>query len=125
MSKLGCPCGETIRDQSDQLPYKGYLASDATYFDAFDKAAGDVASFIQARESGMERQWLSGYFGSQYPSLGPESVVHDIFTRHLFPEHRDVYQCPRCQRLLVQRHDEPSRFRTFTPEETSATDVFT
>lgn len=124
MSKLGCTCGETIRDQTDHIPYKGYLAADMTYFDAFDRAAADAAAFVDARASGTERGWLSAYFNADYPSVGPESVIHDIFTRHLFPEHREVFQCPSCRRLHVQQRDEPDSFSCFTPEEKSTTDVF-
>lgn len=28
MSKLGCVCGHVIRDQTDNLPYKGFILRD-------------------------------------------------------------------------------------------------
>lgn len=125
MSRLGCPCGETIYDTTDCLPYKGYLTPDAVYLDLFERAMKDVKAFLQARESGLERQWISSYFSSEYPSLTPEAIIDDIYTRHLFPAHRIVYQCPSCQRVLIERQSTPSHHYCFAPEDTPNSDVFT
>jgi len=126
MSKIGCTCGETIRDTAEGLPYNGYLNPDTTYFNRIDQATADVVAFLSARENGSERQWLSECFTADYSKLQLPlgDIIHDILTNHLFRGQMDVLQCPACHRLLIRRSDEPSRFHGFTPEGALQPDIF-
>ena len=119
-----CRCGEVIRDQADNLPHKGYIFADTEYFDLFDRITADITSFIEARVAGREREWIAQYFLKGYPCTKDDDIVHDIITRHLIPGDRDVYQCPKCGRIHVERREDSSRLDSFAPDETPHKDVF-
>lgn len=119
-----CKCGEVIRDQKDNLPYKGYLFADTGYSEMFERISADVASFIEARLAGREREWIARYFNKGYPRGKDDDIVFDIMTGHMVPVERDVYQCPKCGRIFVERREEPSRLDSFAPDETPHKDVF-
>ena len=124
MSKFMCKCGEIIRDQANNLPYKGYVFSDRIYFDLFDRITTDIASYIQSRVAGSEREWIAKYFLSGYLCTKDEEIVHDIISRHLIPADLDMYQCPKCGRLHIEHRDDSSRLESFTPDETPHRDIF-
>jgi predicted RNA-binding Zn-ribbon protein involved in translation (DUF1610 family) len=123
MSKLGCSCGEVIRDNTDRLPYKGELFADAQFFDLFDRISAEVAGYIRARLAGTERKWLAEHFADDMP-MSDEDLVQTIVSRHLIDSHSDVYQCPKCGRLHVVRRDGSNRFDSFAPDNTPHRDVF-
>ena len=124
MSKFVCKCGEIIRDQKDNLPYKGYLFSDTELFGLFDKISKDIAEFIQARIAGKQTEWISDYFGKIYPCTNDEAVVHDIVSAHLISADLDLYQCYKCGRLYVEHRDNSSRLEIFFPEKSPYRDIF-
>jgi hypothetical protein len=82
MSMLACPCGETISDNTDNLPYKGHLFSDTGFFGLFESLSRDIASYMAPRLSGTERQWLAEYFGTDTP-MSDEELTHTIIARRL------------------------------------------
>ena len=124
MSKFMCRCGEVIRDQTDNLPYKGYIFADTEYFDLFDRITADITGFIEARVAGRGGEWIAQYFLKGYPCTKDEDIVHDIISRHLIQGDRDVYQCPKCGRVHVERREDASQLDSFAPDETTHRDVF-
>ncbi len=123
MSKLACPCGEIICDNTDNLSYKGYLFADTEFFDLFNPISRDIAHFITARLGGTERQWLADYFGHDI-AMTDEDLVHTIIARNLIHPPMLVYQCQKCGRVHVQHRDHSVWFERFTPEATPHRDVF-
>jgi hypothetical protein len=97
MSKLACPCGEVICDNTDNLPYKGYLFADTEFLGLFEPISRDIAGFIASRLAGTERKWLADYFGSDM-SMDDEELVHTIIARYLIHPPMSVYQCQKCGR---------------------------
>ena len=123
MSKLQCICGELIRDNTDQLPYKGYVFTDIEFFGLFEKMSKDIAGFIQARLDGHEERWLAEYFKGE-SKMTDEDLVHTIIARHLIHSNMDAYQCPKCGRIHIERRDNSQRFDSFAPDEKPHRDVF-
>ncbi|HWY75389.1 MAG TPA: hypothetical protein VN281_07220 [Verrucomicrobiae bacterium] len=115
MSKLGCQCGEVICDNTDDLPYKGYLFADDEFFSLFEPISRDVASYIAARLAGTERKWLEDYFGSDAEKSDVD-LVHTIVARYLIHPPMTVYQCEKCGRVHIQHRDQSNFFECFKPE---------
>jgi hypothetical protein len=124
MSKLGCQCGEVIRDNTDYIPYKGYLFADTEFFDLFPLISRDVAAFFAARVAGTESQWLRDYFGSDHTPEDDEDLVHTIISRFLIHPPMHVYQCQKCGRVHIQHRDHSNRFENFKPAATPHHDIF-
>ena len=125
MSKFKCTCGEVIYDQTDHLPYKGYLFADHDYFELFDKISTDIAALMQARLAGKEKEWHQGYFqNDKATTMADHDLVFMMIARQLLHGHVAVYQCPKCGRLNVEHRDERSRLSSFVPDKTPHRDIF-
>jgi predicted RNA-binding Zn-ribbon protein involved in translation (DUF1610 family) len=123
MSMLGCSCGETIYDRTDNLPYKGYAIADTQMFELLSHISTEIADYIRARLAGTEDQWLSEYFRSN-TKMDEQELVHTIITRHLLHEHIKIYQCPKCGRVHIAHRDRSQLFERFTPEASPHRDIF-
>lgn len=123
MSKLWCPCGETICDQTDNLPYKGLLYADPEFLELLHRISRDIAAFIAARVAGTEHQWLRNYFGGE-TEMADQEMAHTIIWRHLIRPSMTVYQCQKCGRVHIQHRGDSVWFERFTPEATPHRDIF-
>lgn len=117
MSKLGCTCGHTIRDQTDCIPYKALCYSDEdtpVYFEAIET----IADLIQAREDYMTEHAFSPQSEQQkreeHMSLTREitRILEYYHTGHL----RDVFECENCGRLRLQVNPRENTFVSYLPE---------
>src|SRR4051812_23112294 len=91
--KIGCHCGATIKDVTDNLPQKGHLIPDQEWFpvcDGIDSVIADVAA---------------GRANSEAASMKIRSI--------LITAARHVYQCRECGRLFVD--DRGHKLHTFAP----------
>ena len=79
--KIGCPCGATIRDQTDNLPHKAHLIPDQEWFPTFDAIDGVIDDVIAKRTNG--------------------DAAYIAIRRILGDAARHVYQCRICGRLFV------------------------
>ncbi len=80
--KIGCPCGASIVDQTDDLPHKGHLIPDQDWFAIYDSLDEEV---IDALVSGrLER--------SAACNLARETIRRTS---------RLMYQCRDCGRLFI------------------------
>lgn len=109
MSKLGCTCGHTIRDQTDNLPYKGHILKDQDIDSFFDRVTTDLAHHI--------REALAG----RRDGADHKSMVWRLIAQHYFQYRVHIYECEACGRLLVQPPDTgPPVFASYTPEQPEA-----
>jgi len=91
--KFECLCGNIIVDQTDYLPYKGYLISDQDLFDLMDSV-----------DHAIEK--------SGPTSLDKEQAIMDI--RNLETQlMKIVYQCTQCKRLYI--NDNHNKLNEFIP----------
>lgn len=93
--KIGCDCGTSIIDETDDLPHKGHLIPDQEWFatyDAFDDEVIDPVAVGQlSKEAACHRARL-------------------IINRPA----RIMWQCRECCRLYIDGVD--GRLRCFVPE---------
>lgn len=117
MSKLGCICGHVIRDQTDQLPYKGRILRDFDECSVFDSMNQACESLVAAVMAGDRESWLQEHFLDGYPRDLPNGeVFHDFAFRLFLKFTTDIYECEACGRLLVQQPGIPNHFTSYIPE---------
>ncbi len=93
--KIGCPCGELIVDQTDDLPHKGHLVPDQEWYVNAEAVAEEAIG--PAAEGRMGKQAAS-------------RLAQFILSRGK----RLLWQCRACGRLYVEGLDE--QVRCFIPE---------
>jgi hypothetical protein len=118
MSRLGCLCGNIIRDQTDFLPYKGKILRDQHTDQFHDIVAQEIASFIAAISEGKRNKWIEEHFSHQYPlNIDNVGIIHDIVVRHFINQYiLDIYQCENCGRIWIQESPTSNQFRSFYPD---------
>ena len=114
MSKLTCNCGHVIRDQSDNLPFKGQILKDQDRGDFCENTSQAFVEYVSAIRSGNLDSWLE-----KWPWLRGAtdrrvfSTLLDLFWLRYKV---DVYECEACGRLMVQDRTDSQTFVPFTPE---------
>ncbi len=136
--KLGCPCGHTISDITDEIPYKAHLVPDEDTYAPDEAFAEEIARLVEARGRGPddERTFLIDY-GVKYgmdrahaeawvDRLQDRSTLAKVIS-YLVPSFigyydREMFECEACGRLLVEVWREGSTdpsdmyFVTYQPE---------
>ena len=90
--KLACPCGCTIRDNTDDLPYKARVTPDRRW----------------------EKLWCA--FEAALNATPPHSEEQEIELAAKFSHpanFRLAYQCPECARIFIE--DRNDRLVEFVP----------
>ncbi|MDF2188412.1 hypothetical protein [Paraflavitalea sp. CAU 1676] len=124
MSKLGCVCGHTIADTSDNISYKAVFYRDQDLNTLSDEYASDIDSFIEAIKNNRREDWIRAYFSDRYPvDLLNSSIIVDIISKCARPFESDIYQCEHCGRIKIQVQDK-NRFTSFLPEDDHHRDIF-
>jgi hypothetical protein len=117
MSKLGCTCGHTIRDQTDCIPYKALCYSDEdtpVYFEAIET----ITDLIQAREDHMIEQSFSPQSEQQRRKerMNLTREITRILGYYRGGHLRDVFECENCGRLWLQVNPRENTFVSYLPE---------
>jgi hypothetical protein len=129
MSKLGCLCGHTIRDQTDFLPYKARILADEDTEKPREILAAALVDCLNAQQEGRLREFLID-FNQRYAGHTPETAtnwvdhfVHldnlrEVLEHVLYPfwnnYDRAIFECDRCGRLWVELPND--NFVSYTPE---------
>lgn len=118
MAKLGCPCGHTIVDQQDDIPYKGYLLPDKLTDKMSDKLSDIIDGLAEAIKTGKKEEWMkTNFLVPPYPTdLKASSMVHDLFTNDLIHAKQDIYQCENCGRIAIEV-GKSEHFKFFSPDD--------
>ncbi|KVF27372.1 hypothetical protein WJ07_00850 [Burkholderia vietnamiensis] len=118
MSKLGCPCGNTIRDNTQGLPYKASLLKDLFCEPFTDWLVDELQSYVVAAEQGRVDAWLLDHgYSDEYLSLKLDhgNVLHDHLHSQFVGLMRAAYECTVCGRLLVETVEDNS-FIAYSPD---------
>ncbi|HEV2803278.1 MAG TPA: hypothetical protein VGW12_22650 [Pyrinomonadaceae bacterium] len=116
MSKLGCECGSTISDTTDNIPYKGAIIRDQDKEALYDQMASDLNAFMKAVLQDKRDEWLRHYFLPGYPveNIKDEEVFSDILFRYVISPSLDIYQCMECGSIKIQTEAASNTFASFT-----------
>jgi len=124
MSKLRCPCGHVIVDQTDALPYKARVIRDQDAEAFWVEATTVLADFVAAIRAGARSTWLSQHLSPEYPQdVTDESVISDLLAGLEGRYATKAYECESCGRFLLQRAPDDPSFAAFSPDVGGATHV--
>ena len=118
MGIMGCRCGHTIRDVSDEHPYAASLIPDKQLHLFAISLADEVSQYIEAKVQGNQDVWLNNRFWSDYTDwdkLSDSAVIEDILFEH-YGCAIMIYQCENCGRVLIQSRSNPNVYCSFAPE---------
>jgi hypothetical protein len=117
MSKLKCLCGNTIDDQADNLPYKGYLIPDSELDKTSEILSYTIDSLSEATKKSKRLEWIKDNFlVPPYPTnLSDSSMIHDIISSLLIEKKQDVFECGSCGRIAIQVR-QTNHFKYYKPE---------
>ncbi len=118
MSRLGCPCGHTIRDNTDGLPYKASFIKNSFCESFSDWLVQEIQSYVLAAERGSISEWLrSRSYDESYVSLKLDhgNTLYDHIHSKYLALKRDVYECPACGRLHIETSKD-NMFLAYSPE---------
>ena len=90
---IRCKCGNIIHDNTDRIPYKGYIISDNEYFKMLDLADEMIESPVKNREA------LAMTFRTNIGS---------------YIKIKNIYQCEQCGRILIE--DKNNHYCSFSPD---------
>jgi hypothetical protein len=102
--KIGCPCGNVLRDQTDHLPFKAYFVADQDFDDL-------LAGIEQQLAAIMVQAVGTPAAADQAQSLG--RVLWDAMASR----RRTMYQCRNCGRLCLDDADDPRELQWFRPDD--------
>lgn len=97
--KIGCHCGEVIRDQTDYLAYKAHLTPDLNWFGVLDGIDEEVIDPVASGQLSVE----DAYMMSRRIVASPT---------------RTMWQCNKCGRLYIEGRD--SKLHCYRPENSEA-----
>ena len=110
MSKLKCPCGFVIVDQTDNLSYKGSDAISDILVESMD-------SLSEANKNNRRLEWIKAHFKvPPYPvHLNDSSMIFDLYTSAQLDKTRVIYECESCGRIAIQVGN-TDHFKFFSPD---------
>src|SRR5215471_18980234 len=118
MSKLGCPCGHTIVDQTDDLPYKGRIVVDQLDHTFGETVSTEAVLFAQALAEGQLDAWIRRHFLPGFPKDVEPSTIFYLFLSRLENDCSvQIYECEECGRLLVQKEHGSDQFIGYQPDD--------
>ena len=117
MAKIRCKCGYIIVDQTDKLPYKGYILPDTEIDKISTALINTIDSLDEANKLGKRLEWIKNNFHlPPYPTdLKDSSMIYDKITSELVDKTQDIFECNNCGRILIQI-GQTNEFKTFCPD---------
>lgn len=101
--KIGCFCGNVLRDQTDYIPYKAHFVADQDYEDllvGIEKQLAQIMTENLASPTATDTTQLLA------------RVLWDAMRLNT----RAMYQCSNCGRVCVEDPDDPRLLQWFKPE---------
>jgi hypothetical protein len=106
--KIGCMCGNVLRDQTDYIPYKAHFIADQDYYELLNKVEQ------------IQKENAVGPAGSH-----SDDSFYVALTMALRHYERSLYQCNNCGRIFVDDPQDPRLpFQVFKPEDENWKKVF-
>jgi O-acetyl-ADP-ribose deacetylase (regulator of RNase III) len=104
MSKLGCTCGNVIRDGQVPNEVEGSVLSDKGYHLYFDSIQEVVDDFLAHFQAGRLPDWKIKHFNPNYPEHVPlGGMLADVLQSAYLNLTLAVLECDQCGRLWIQK----------------------
>ncbi len=117
MSKMRCECGNTIFDQSDNLPYKGKIIRDQDRSGLTQYLVTQIESFIEAISLGKREKWVAERIDYKPASeVGNDEVIEFLLSIMTATE-LDIFQCEACGNVMIETDPLSNRFLSYRPSE--------
>ncbi|MBI4747307.1 MAG: hypothetical protein HY774_02395 [Acidobacteria bacterium] len=117
MGTFTCECGHVIRDTTYPTDGAGMLYWEADQEAIHVQATSAVRDFLAVRASYQRDWWLRSFFSTEYPvDLDDAAIIDDIYSKFAFEYGLSVYQCPKCQRIYVQKRSFENRWIGYKTE---------
>jgi hypothetical protein len=118
LSKLGCTCGNVIRDQTDFLRHKGHILKDYDLETAYNKIGEECQALILAIAQGNRDSWITRHYLPGFPrDLSDGDLFMSFVSNVLRKVQVDVYECEGCGRIWVQRPGTVNEFVPYSPDD--------
>jgi hypothetical protein len=101
--RIGCYCGNVLRDQAEYIPYKGHFIADQDYDNLFEEI-----------EKQLKPIWNRS--ASSPSGINPRELFGSMLSEVIFSYERTLYQCSNCGRICVIDPDDPRYLQWFKPE---------
>jgi hypothetical protein len=112
--KFKCFCGNIIRDQTDNLPYKARYFADEDYEATYGDLVTFLAHLVEATAKGEQAA-----FRETYPNpkeLDIAAFISDNIAGFQARFGRFLYECEQCGRLWLQYDRRRNLYAPYTPE---------
>lgn len=117
MSKLRCPCGHVIVDNSDSIPYKARILPDEKEAAFFKRIEEALRALLEVNSAPARERWLARFgFGSLPARVTSVEMCLDLVSSLLAELSLDCYECTACGRVHVERRAERNVFSAFVPD---------
>lgn len=117
MGTFACACGYVIRDTTYPTDGAGTLYREADQEAITIQATSAVRDFLAVRAGHQRDWWLKSFFSTEYPvDLDDADIIDDIYSKFAFEYGLSVYQCPKCQRIYVQKRSFENRWIGYKAE---------
>jgi hypothetical protein len=115
MAKVRCMCGHIIVDQTDNIPYKGYILPDVHVDKVSDNMTSNIDSLIDATKKGERLEWIENHFKvPPYPTdLKESSMIYDSLSLNEVVQ--EIFECQNCGRIAIEI-GQTNMFKFFKPE---------
>jgi hypothetical protein len=117
MSKLGCTCGHTIKDNTDEIPYEALCYADEdspAYFEAIETVKDLLLAYEQATREHALLSPSDAHKASDGSNLALQitRILSNYHVGHL----RDLFECENCGRLWLQVNPSENTYVSYLPE---------
>jgi hypothetical protein len=102
MSKLGCPCGATIRNTSDNLPYKAFFQVDMEREEIFSNIENIVSNYSKHLAENGPGAWSKTHGYPTNIGVREQLLVTDHIDFSVIGRSRTLYECEVCGRIAVE-----------------------
>ncbi|MDX2033713.1 MAG: hypothetical protein SF339_23760 [Blastocatellia bacterium] len=117
MSKMRCECGNSIYDQSDNLPNKGKIIRDQDRNRLMQSLVSRIESFIETISMGTRDKWVAERIDYKPASeVNTEEVLHFLFSSMMAME-LDIFQCLTCGNVMIETDAFSNKFVSYRPSE--------
>src|SRR5262249_32807728 len=117
MSSIGCVCGHTIKDQTDNLPYKAQFLPDQNQDRLWKNIIDELTDLAELTLKGRQNEWLERHDAMRYAKdLSLRDNIVDFISGRFSSMTGDLFQCEKCGRLFVFRDRSKPALR-FIPED--------